>query len=74
MDLALQRRLSQWEKRSEAFQKFDGKVREGNHWLDGMEDKVQHLQPIARDSETINIQIRQLEVGCLYKGVYIVFT
>ena len=63
MESALQRRISQWEQRREAFEKFDEKVKDGNRWLDGMEDKVQHLQPIASDGDTISIQIQQLEVG-----------
>lgn len=58
----LAQRQQQWEERNRAFLAFDDKVRSSNSWLDGMEDRVSNLKPIARDTETINIQIQQLEV------------
>lgn len=55
-------RQQQWEERNKAFLAFDEKVRSSGSWLDGMENRVDQLKPIARDTETLNIQIQQLEV------------
>ena len=55
--------MQQWEERNKAYKAFDDKVKNSNVWLGGMEDKVNQLQPIARDKETINVQMQQLQVG-----------
>ena len=56
-------RTQQLEERQAATKKYGTASTDTNYWLDTTERKVKQLQPVSMDKQTIQIQLREVQVG-----------